>query len=129
MILTFKEDFIPKIKTGEKIHTVRDDKKNRWKSGMKIHFRTPRFSKNNYQFKEGVCVSTQRVLMTYEYNDLIMISIGSETLHTYQERLEFAKNDGFKDWDSFFNWFYPIIKAAPDQTYRGTLIHWTNKRY
>lgn len=129
MILTFKQQFILKIKDGSKIHTIRDDKKNRWRNGMKIHFRTPRFSKNNHQFKEGVCVSTQRILMTSESNDIIMISVGSKVLDTYEERLEFALNDGFGDWDSFFNWFYPLIQAAPDQTYKAKLIHWTDKRY
>lgn len=46
MILSFKEQFIPKILDGTKIHTIREDKKNRWEAGKKIHFATGVRTKN-----------------------------------------------------------------------------------
>jgi hypothetical protein len=64
MILSFKPQFVGKILSGEKIHTIREDKTGRWKEGMKIHFwcgnpRNP--SKNPYQFKEGICTGVQDI--------------------------------------------------------------------
>lgn len=39
MLLTFsKIQFIDRIISGQKVHTIRDDKFNRWKVGNKIHF-------------------------------------------------------------------------------------------
>lgn len=57
MLLTFsKPQFKNLILDGTKIHTIRLDKTNRWKKGMKIHFwmGNPRNVKNNpHQFEIG----------------------------------------------------------------------------
>ena len=74
-------------------------------------------------------VSTQEVLMTYYHSDIIQISIDGRELFGYIERLEFAINDGFDNWEDFFNYFYPKIKAAPKEVYKPKLIHWTDLRY
>ena len=129
MILAFKQQFVPAILDGTKIHTIREDKTGRWKPGNKIHFatgvRTPYY--NN--FIDGECARVQEVFMTYAYNDLIEISVDDRELFGYQERMEFARNDGFETWAEFFDWFYPIIIASPDQCFRGKVIHWTLFKY
>jgi len=39
MLLTFsRTTFRDRIRSGIKVHTIRDDKTNRWKVGNKIHF-------------------------------------------------------------------------------------------
>jgi len=67
--------------------------------------------------------------MTYAFNDVIQISINGRELFGYNERLEFAINDGFDSWEDFFNYFYPKIKASPQGIYKPKLIHWTDKKY
>lgn len=44
---------------GQKPHSIREDKTNRWKPGMKIHFTTGSRSKNYKCFAESKCISTQ----------------------------------------------------------------------
>lgn len=110
-----------------KFHTIREDKKNRWRPGTTIDFFINARQKNMFRFAPRVpVVSTQEVFMTYAHNDIIEITIDDTYINN---TLEFAQNDGFDTWDDFFNFFYPLIKASPDECYRGKLIHWTYLRY
>lgn len=129
MILPFKSEFQQSILNGTKIHTIREDKNRRWRAGAKIHFATGVRTKKYNQFKEGICTGCQHVFMTYAFNDVIQISIDGRELFGFNERLEFAKNDGFNSWEEFFDWFYPIIQAHPDKHFSGRVIHWTDFRY
>lgn len=129
MILAFKQQFIEPIIHGNKIHTVREDPKKRWHKDRIIHFATGVRTKHYKEFNSGICTGVQKVFMTYAYNDLIEISIDGRELSWHHERLEFAQNDGFENWEDFFNWFYPIIKASKDECFSGKIIHWTGKRY
>lgn len=129
MILAFNQNFITSIKSGTKIHTIREDKPNRWRKGNIIHFATGVRTKDYNQFHQGICTGVQRVFMTYAYNDLIQISVNGKELFGYNERLKFAQNDGFETWEEFFNWFFPLIKENPDKEFKGKIIHWTDFKY
>lgn len=120
-------NFTAKDKLSHKIHTIRDDEKDRWQPGTKIDFFINCRQKNMFRFAPTVpVVSVQEVFMTYAFNDVIEISIDGNYVNNV---LEFAKNDGFDNWDDFFNYFYPKIKAAPGELYKPKLIHWTDLRY
>ena len=110
-------NFEQKIKNGVKIHTIREDSKNRWKNGKKIHFSTGARSSNYKCFKEGICVSTQNIEINYPE-----IWIDGRNLNEY-EILELAINDGFDDTIDFWNWFEYF------KDFRGKIIHWTNLKY
>lgn len=113
-----------------KLHTLRDDINDRWHRGIMIDFYINVRQKNMFRFAPKVPVlSTQKVYMTYKFGDVIEISIGDKYLMSYTERLEFAINDGFDNWEDFFNYFYPKIKAAPGELYKPKLIHWTDLKY
>jgi hypothetical protein len=64
MILTYSNPrFKDLILSGEKIHTIREDKTGRWKPGMSIQHwmgnpRNP--SKNPHQFAKGECKAVQK---------------------------------------------------------------------
>ncbi|MBP4137440.1 hypothetical protein [Flavobacterium geliluteum] len=121
-------DVYPLVKA--KLHSLREDKKGRWKAGMKIDFFINVRKKDMFRFAPVLpVVSTQKVFMSYRYNDLIQISVGDKELFGYNERLEFAINDGFDTWRDFFDYFYPQIKATPDNFLKMKLIHWTDKKY
>jgi hypothetical protein len=118
------------IDHNPKLHTLRDDIKDRWRAEIMIDFFINSRTKSMFRFAPKLpVVSTQEVLMTYYHSDIIQISIDGRELFGYIERLEFAINDGFDNWEDFFNYFYPKIKAAPKEVYKPKLIHWTDLRY
>lgn len=126
MILPFKPQFQEPIITGTKIHTIRIDAHQRWYKGRVIQMATGVRTKNYNCFKEAICTGTQRIFMTYAYNDIIEISIDDKYIY---DRESLAKADGFESYKEFFDWFYPLIMKNKDQCFSGRIIHWTDFRY
>ena len=124
MILGFKEQFEMPIKKGTKVHSIREDKHNRWKSGILIHFAKGVRTKNYINFMLGQCFSTQKIKIMYNNiqpcGNTLSVSIDDWELSLNEiERL--AINDGFDSMDDFLNWF--------DKDFFGKVIHWTDLRY
>lgn len=126
MILAFKPQFVEPILLGTKIHTIRLAKEGRWIPGRKIQFATGVRTKNYHCFKEDECVSTQKVLLSLD--PFLGVQIDGRELG-YQEKFEFAQNDGFENFEDFHKWFAPLIEKEEDLMYLATIIHWTDKRY
>jgi len=121
MILSFsKEEFVLKIKSGMKIHTIREDKTGRWHKGRTIHFwkGNPRNVKNDpYMFGEHTCASTQKIEIKNK-----CIYIDDRELKLLPEKVELlAIQDGFYSLEEFFEWF--------DKDFKGKIIHWTDYKY
>jgi len=120
MLLTFsKSVFVRRIELLIKIHTIREDKTNRWYKGRLIHFwaGNPRNVKNHpYQFKEGKCKSTQKIEIK---NKCIYIDNREKLLSDKVKLL--AIQDGFDSVNEFFEWF--------NKDFTGKIIHWTNFKY
>lgn len=129
MLLTFtKPQFKDLTKQGIKQHTIREDKHNRWKVGMKIHFwlGNPRnvHAKNKpHQFGNGICSRVETVRM--EFKDLHpleihdIVRIGTYVLKTSQELDALAKNDGFNNWSEMREWF-----DNDSRQFIGKIIFW-----
>ncbi|TGK45552.1 ASCH domain-containing protein [Leptospira bouyouniensis] len=115
MILGFNKQFVSKILSGEKIHTIRRDDKDRWKPGKIIHFSTGVRTKNYNQFAIGRCTYTLEIIIN-PAKERVFISKGSGLVYRGQGVLAFAKNDGFDSLDDFWKWF--------NQPFEGKLIHW-----
>lgn len=115
-------DFEQKILSDSKIHTIRDDPKNRWKEGNKIHFATGVRSSKYNCFKEGICsgVQTIKIINSSEYMNDAKIFVDDREL-LMDEKIELVHNDGFSCLVEFFMYF--------DADFEGKLIHWTDKRY
>lgn len=113
-----------------KLHTLRVDKLRRWKAGRLIHFTTGVRKKKPCQFGLGTCTGVQEVTMNLDVLGLVQVTIDGRTL-SIDERLEFARNDGFDTWGEFCHWFRPLIEASNQQGEDLTLrlIHWTDLRY
>jgi len=123
-------NFYIKSKCKPKLHTIREDPKDRWGKGNKIDFFINVRKKNMFRFAPVVpVVRTQSVFMTYNHSDLIEISVNGRELFGYPEREALAINDGFDCWEDFFNYFYPIIQASEDKCFSGKIIHWTDFKY
>jgi hypothetical protein len=128
MVIGFKKQFVEPILHGTKVLTIRDDKNGRWKPGMIMHMYTGgRFSKEYHQFDEKICLSTQRVFMTYTH--ILEITVGNTELFGYNEREKFAKEDGFENLKAFEAWWIPEIKKNAGQELSRKVIHWTALRY
>jgi hypothetical protein len=128
MILSFKSQFIKPILVWSKIHTIREDKTNRWKPGRKIDFFTGRYtSKDRRRFAPTLeCVSTQEIVILNMFNDrqVFVGCVNGENRNKLSESQikKLALNDGFKNVDEFFLFF--------DQTdFKGKIIHWTDFKY
>jgi hypothetical protein len=105
-----------------KIHSIREDKHNRWKPGMKIHMVTGNRTSKRFQFAPILnVVTTQKVEIRNIFNDRNAVRIdGRELSETEIEQL--AINDGFDTVDDFWNWFSM-------EDFEGKIIHWTNHTY
>ena len=69
MILGFNKRFPQPIHDKIKIHTIREDKHNRWKAGRIIHMATGVRTKHYYCFNQEICTGTQiiEIANTPEY--------------------------------------------------------------
>ena len=120
MILAFKPHFIEPIANNIKIHTIREDKPNRWKKNNLIHFATGVRTKNYNNFQIGICVSTQRFEIRY-YSYLFRVTIDDRTL-SYGEIETLAINDGFNNVQELLDFF-------DNKDFEGKIIHWTDFKY
>ncbi len=103
-----------------KIHTIREDKHNRWKPGMKIHPVVFNRSKNQFQFAPTLkCVSVQSLNIHY-HSDGYEIIIDDKIL-TARDIEMLSINDGFSGVEDFENWF--------SSDFSGKIIHWTDFKY
>lgn len=135
MILSFKDKFVEKILSGEKIHTIREDKHHRWKPGNKIHFATGIRTKNYKQFFEGECKSVQRIIIkcVWDVCPNVTVFIDGKELKA-EQLISLVKNDGFNTYNfmglnlqDFFEFFFPVM--GKDKIYVGIIIHWTDFKY
>jgi len=122
MVIGFNKQFIKPIKSGIKKHTIRIDKHNRWKPGMTMHMATGVRTKKYKQFSKKKCTGVQQIRIVHFNGDrwekpFVNISVDNKLLSQIQIEI-LAKNDGFKDVESFFKWF--------NKDFTGKLIHWTN---
>lgn len=142
MIISFKQkfpwgkptNFENKIKSGVKIHTIREDKHNRWKPGMKIQMAHGVRTKHYRCFDDSrICTGAQSIKINYYYNGVtpekMEIIIDGDLFYSQSEyggygskNLDLlAKNDGFDATSYFFKWFI--------HDFEGWILHWTDFRY
>ena len=124
-----------------KIHTIREDKGNRWEKDVMIDFFINARQKNMFRFAPRVpVISTQDIFMTRR-GSLLEISIAKVgsymggddiILNSFQQGL-LAKNDGFDEYDDFRTYFINAIeengKAKGNYWFSGKIIHWTDFKY
>jgi len=122
MILGFYNQFKPQILAGIKIHTIRQDRNNRWQAGRVIHFATGVRTPNYDCFMIDECVSVQKISIKYSSNPFWtpQVTVDGENLSANDLQL-LASWDGFPSVAEFFEWF--------DKDFVGKLIHWTDLKY
>lgn len=115
-----------------KIHTIREDKKDRWKAGNKIDFFINSRRPDMFRFCHTLkVISIQKVEIYYfplttPRINVPVLKVDGKLLYdaagiNKKEMLEFANNDGFESIEDFFNYF--------NEDFTGKIIHWTDKKY
>ncbi|OGC00121.1 hypothetical protein A2V82_16415 [candidate division KSB1 bacterium RBG_16_48_16] len=120
MILGFSKQFVAPILIGIKIHTIREDKKGRWKAGTAIHMATSVRTKQYQCFSSDYSCKGTQFIDIRNFGEEKEVWVGGRELTTSEIEL-LAKNDGFKDVAAFWRWF-PL-------DFSGKIIHWTDFRY
>lgn len=115
-----------------KIHTIREDLKERWKVGMTIQFSTGVRTKFYAKFFDGTVKAVQQLYMRLDAENGLLIAVvgdGSELRWLSTDRIkELAQNDGFDTEEEFYGWFVPVV-LKKGGVYTCRLIHWTDKLY
>ena len=132
MLLTFsKQQFVDRIKSGIKIHTIREDQHNRWKPGMSIQFwfgnpRNVKSKNKPYHFANGVCIAVDNITLGYLYDEAngkffkaFSSKVDPHIVRHFEEIYgkfwgdpvnelvgKLAINDGFDDADEMYSWFF-----------------------
>lgn len=127
-------NFVAKDKLPAKLHTIRLDAKDRWKTGTMIDFFINCRQKDMFRFAPRIpVVSVQEVEIRYWADDCARILIDGKNfyggfvngqgINQQQEDniLQLAQNDGFDTIEDFFAYF--------NEDFKGKIIHWTNLKY
>ena len=123
----FELDYEKIKELAPKVHTIRTDKKNRWKKGNKIHTIYSNMTKESVQFAPiFYCISTQKIRIVYEKSEFPTIHIENKELNFFKTAdfeiiCNLAINDGFNNVKSFLEWF--------DTDFKGKIIHFTDLKY
>lgn len=113
--------FESKILSGEKLHSIRADIKNRWRRGNEIQHITGNRTSQRSQFASGVCTGTQEIVIVYDDRGKIeTVRVGGREVLGWEK---IAKNDGLSI-TAFEGFFY-----SEAGLFKGKIIHWTNERY
>ncbi len=132
MVIGFNPQFKDLILQGTKIHTIREDKTDRWKPGMKMHMATGVRTKKYNQFADKTCTGTQKIQFVWKIfnkgmaneNWGVRIFIDDVDITNDPVINKLLDADGFKTRNDFFNW-----PAWNKKNFTGKIIHWTDKKY
>lgn len=121
-----------------KIHTIRDDKSDRWKQDVLIDFFINTRKPNMTRFAPKIhCKGTQTIEITFlneeiptftgevsklaktRYNEVDVCVDGN--VMSIKDIKELSENDGFDTVEDFFNYF--------NKDFTGKIIHWSDKIY
>lgn len=125
-------DSIPNDLDNEKakIHTIRQDKNNRWKVDNQIHFVINNRSADYFQFAPIMPVKhIQAIRIEYSEKELWPVIKIDDHIHLIPEKIfeyydevsKIAQNDGFDSLEEFLQFF--------NSNFEGKIIHWTDNTY
>ena len=127
-------NFVAKDKLPHKLHTIREDVKDRWKTGTMIDFFINCRQKNMFRFAPRIPVVSTQILKIKWFNIYgkivarVWIDGNSFAYVEYKtdmivtgNMLQLALNDGFDTIEDFFAYF--------NKDFTGKLIHWTDLKY
>lgn len=125
-------NFMAKDKLPAKLHTIREDKNDRWQPGTKIDFFINCRQKDMFRFAPVLpVVSVQKVEIKHfekeddgmyiMIDDAIFYEKSGDWDRNPEGMLKLAQNDGFNTIADFFAYF--------NEDFKGKIIHWTDFRH
>lgn len=121
-ILNFNKKFAAKVRNGKKKQTIRAFRKYPIRSGDKLHLYTGLRSKAASKLREVICYSVS-IIQISEEGILFNSSLDRPPYYTassINQLNEFARADGFKDWEEMKAWWLNV-HGLP---FTGNLIQW-----
>jgi hypothetical protein len=111
--INFQKQFVDKIISGEKRQTIRKKRKNPIKVGDSLTLFYGQRTKHCKEILKTTCKEILDIEIMYPGN----VWINDKLL---SEKDDFAKQDGFKDFNEMFDWFYNRYGAV----FIGQIIKW-----
>lgn len=111
--INFKQQFVDKIKSGEKTCTIRPERKNRIVAGQELYLYSGIRTKDYEIIKNVIC---KKITYISIYTDGLNINndtftqrpdfgFVSHSKKDFKLLNKFARLDGFKSWDELINFF------------------------
>lgn len=105
-----------------KLHTIRQDLKDRWQASNDIHFIINARTKDRFQFAPIIpCISTQTIEIMYPPMARFPVILIDGKRISKAAELTLADNDGFNCYADFTAWF--------NKDCTSKIIHWTDFKY
>jgi hypothetical protein len=114
-----------------KLHTIREDSKNRWGAGCDIHLVINNRTPKRFQFAPVIkCKSVQMIEIKYSNHKILHGTYNLKGVNVFIDGIELnstesieklALNDGFDSPEDFFAYF--------NKDFTGKIIHWTDLKY
>ena len=105
-----------------KLHTIREDAKNRWKPGTMIDFFINCRQKDMFRFAPKLPVVSVQDFVIKRWGTKPKVYINDSFFPLPdKEVLNLAQNDGFDTVKDFFEYF--------NKDFTGKIIHWTDFKY
>lgn len=124
MIISFQQKFVQKIIDGEKVQTIRENKKGHYKTGIKFQMYAPnRPDRGGKFFGTAIPYLFAAIEINIHYRSVWHGGLDKAIFEAKDaKKLEqFAKEDGFDNADDMFAFFEP---RAVNGVFRGVLMHW-----
>ena len=111
---SFKERFVPLIKSGEKNQTIRKKRKGQAKPGDTLYLYYGMRTRWCTKIAETICKDVKEIL-------ILATGVFVEGKLLDDNELEsLAKSDGFADWETMYRWWVQI-NGLP---FKGDIIYW-----
>lgn len=114
---SFKERFVPLIKSGDKRQTIRNKRKGQAKAGDNLYLFYGMRTKYCYRILDTICTGAAEIIITANGK----VKVGKKWL-TQQQREALAKNDGFESFDVMMRWWKQTHKDK--WPFIGDIIYW-----
>lgn len=112
---SFKERFIPLIKSGEKRQTIRKKRKGQAKPGATLYLYFGLRTKWCTKIKETICTRVEEI----EIRANGTVKVNGKKMDWVQ-KYALAKADGFENFDTMIRWW----KQTHELPFKGDIIYW-----
>lgn len=116
--LSFQKRFVPRVESGEKLHSIRPRRKNpgQWMPGKTVHLFYAMRTKHCRRLGIGRITELRDVVICHTHVEIDGARITEEA-----DLDAFARADGFESWADFI----PFFSEFYGLPWEGSLIKWS----